>query len=125
MGGIRLPSVQIHRPQSDGEFVERTRKRLQRRRTFGWFGLVWLIVAVPCHLYLLWPLAGGIGHLPDKIQDLAWAAVCAGFFFGGCLGPFMMAALMMVLQGFDLLDFGRGERLLVKYYDALRESASS
>lgn len=62
--------------------------------------------------------------MPDEIQNLGWAAVSAGFFFGSCLGPFMIGALMMVLQGFGLLGFGRSEQLLVKYYDILHHSES-
>ncbi len=122
MRGVRLPGLWVHRSLSDGEFVEKARKRLQSRRSFAWFGLVWLIVAVPSFLYFLWPLALWVQHLPDEIQNLGWAALCAGFFYGGCIGPFMITALLMVLQGFDLSSFGRGERLLVKYYDALQHS---
>jgi hypothetical protein len=106
------------------EFVEMTRRRLQSRRSLAWFGLVWLTVAIPAFLYFLWPLAQWVQRLPDEIQNLGWAAVCAGFFYGGCVGPFMITALLMVLQGFDLSGFGRGERLLVKYYDALQRSQS-
>jgi hypothetical protein len=124
MRGVRFPSIRVHRSLSDAEFVEKTRKRLQSRRSFAWFGLVWLIVAVPSFLYFLWPLALWVQHLPDEIQNLGWAALCAGFFYGGCIGPFMITALLMVLQGFDLSGFGRGERLLVKYYDALQHSQS-
>jgi hypothetical protein len=124
MRGVRFPGLRGHRPLSDAEFVEKTRKRLQSRRSLAWFGLVWLMLAVPSFLYLLWPLAQWLQHLPDEIQHLGWAAVGAGFFYGGCVGPFMMVALFMVLQGFGLSSFGRGERLLVEYYDALQRSPS-
>jgi hypothetical protein len=124
MRALRLPSVRICRPVSDSEFVERTRRGLDRPKICAWLCLVGLVMAVPCFLYFLWLLARGVERLPDEIQNLGWAAVSAGFFFGGCLGPFMAGALMMVLQGFGLLGFGRSERLLVKYYDIVHHAES-
>jgi hypothetical protein len=124
MRGVRFPGFRGHRSLSDAEFVEMTRKRLQNCRMHAWSGLICLTLAVPSFLYFLWFLARGVQHLPDEIQNLGWAAVCAGFLFGGGIGPFMMAALFMVLQGFGLSSFGRGERLLVEYYDALQRSQS-
>jgi hypothetical protein len=124
MKSVRFPSFRACRSLSDTEFVEKTRKRLQSRRWFAWFGLVWLMLAVPSFLYLLWPLAQWVQHLPDEMQNLGWAAVCAGFLFGGWVGPFMMVALLMVLQGFAPSSFGRSERLLVEYYDALQRFQS-
>jgi len=124
MRTLRFPSIRIYRPVSDCEFVERTRRRLDRPRVYAWSSLVCLVMAVPCFLYFLWLLARGVERLPDEIQNLGWAAVAAGFFFGSCLGPFMIGALMMVLQGFGLLGFGRTEQLLVKYYDIVHPSES-
>jgi hypothetical protein len=124
MRALRLPSIRIYRPVSDSEFVERTRRKLDRPRVYAWPCLVCLVMAIPCFLYFLWLLARGVERLPDEIQNLGWAAVAAGFFFGGCLGPFMMGTLMMVLQGFGLLGFGRSEQLLVRYYDLVHRSES-
>ncbi len=121
MGTMRFPAVAIYRPLSEHEYVERTRKRLHSRKTFAWFNLIWLVMAVPCFLYFLWPFVRAMERLPNEIQDLGWAAVLAGFLFGAWVGPLMMAALMGVLDGFGLLGFGRSDRLLVKYHDALQQ----
>ena len=111
----------IYRELSDEEFVEKARKRLRRSRWTIWIGLgvfICLCVFIPKGIMLLFSLTDQIPI--DRIG--IYAGLVLGFVFGWMISYLTLAAAECILREFKILDVNKADRLLVKYYDLLKQN---
>jgi len=118
MGG-RFADKMKHRCLDDSEYVERIRRAVALHDRWRWVpitirgSLVIAFIAIMVAAVNVVQLAGNLGNPPA-----AWA----GFVIGAILGILVGSLGINLAHSFvDTLRSWRGEQLMVRYYDALRE----
>ena len=116
------------RKLSDAEFIEQTRKKIQKGKRWAWF---MLIISVAMLVFFVWLLFVAIDFAGSWSKDnshdqhlsnwLEWYRI--GLATGACFGGFAMLLLVKVAFYFyeflTLLVGRRQDKLLVAYYDQL------
>ena len=77
-----------------------------------------ICVIVPASVGLLWQLAKDSS---SEAQQMVIAGLIAGFLFGAFIGQCLINGIHAILMALDLFDYNRAPRLLIKYYDKLKE----
>jgi hypothetical protein len=117
------------RKLTDAEFVERTRKKLQKGKRWAWFMLIFsgaMLALFVWFLFIVIDLTGGAWNkdtvINQRLQSsMEWYRI--GLATGACFGGFAMLLLVKVGSYFyeflTLLAGRRQDKLLVAYYDQL------
>jgi hypothetical protein len=117
------------RKLTDAEFVERTRKQLQKSRRWAWICLIGSGMFVAFFFWFFYIVIDMIGGFWNKdsaanqhLQNsMEWYRI--GLATGACLGGFAMLLLVKAFWYFCeflmMLSGNRRDKLLVAYYDQL------
>jgi hypothetical protein len=118
----RIWGIPIRRVFSDDEFVERLRKFLKHSKKL-------LLLYIPLLILLCYCLPDLYRMFMDMIDEMTEGeqfAVLLGMMLGTIIGmTFAQCIISMgqsILMAFDLFDYNRANKLLIKYHDMLKEN---
>jgi hypothetical protein len=115
----KLLGITIYKKLTDAEFVEKQRKNLDLSKRFAWIYIIVVgafCILIPKFYHLFQDL---IQNLPDDAKKLAWSGFYLGIVMGLILSSFVFKAAESIIRGFNILNFNRSTRLLIKYHDLL------
>lgn len=118
---LRIWGIPICKMLSDTEFVEKTRKGLRYSKEVVWVAVAALLlvcVLVPMTLNGIWRLTR---DNPNETRKWIGTGLLFGFFFGAFAGQYVLSGVHAILTAFDLFDYNRAPRLLIKYRDMLKK----
>jgi len=114
---------------ADAEFVEKTRKQLQKSRRWAWIGLIGSAMFVVFFFWFLFVVVGFIGGFWDKDtainqhfqSSMQWyrIGIATGAGFGIVATIFLGKAALYFYKFLEMLAGNRRDKLLVAYYDQL------
>ncbi|MCP4262969.1 MAG: hypothetical protein GY774_36475 [Planctomycetes bacterium] len=119
---IRFRGIPIYKILSDDDFVERTQKYLKLSKKFAWIHFVLLLFVcffLPWLIQILWEM---VEMMSEEEKKMVWIGLMLGFTFGAFISHYILIAGQSILAALDLFDFNRGNKLLIKYHDMLKEN---
>jgi hypothetical protein len=119
---IRYRGIPIHKVFSDDDFVEKVKKSLKRSKKFIWIHIAVLLFVSVFTSKMIQLLCGIIEKMPDEEQKMVWLGLILGCAFGAFLAQYIVIALQSISMALDLFDSNRGNKLLIKYHDMLKEN---
>ena len=118
---LKICGIPIYKILTDDEYVERTRKQLRYCRKLVWIHIAVLLIAcvvVPGFIYIMWKLSE---YTSDKEQQVILLGLAFGFIFGTFIGKYLYIGFENIMIALNLYEYNRGYKLLIKYYDKLKE----
>ena len=88
-----------------------------------WFAIVSLLIIIFLVPKLFEIFSNIKDNLPDGAQKYAWSGYLSGLVFGLATSTLIAQACGSILGGFNLFNFNRDTKLMIKYYELLKQIA--
>ena len=108
---------------SDSEFIEKRRKHLRTSKKMRWIAIVFLLGIIFLVPKLFEIFSNIKDNLPEGAQKFAWSGYLSGLTLGLATSVYSVQACVSVLSGFNLFNFNRDTKLMIKYYELLKQIA--